>query len=565
MAAPADPLKADFRLFATVIWRHLNLPDPTPVQRDICLWLQHGPRRRGVMAFRGVGKSWLTAAYSLWRLYCEPQTRILVVSASKAKADEFSAFAKQLLADVPLLAHLKAKEGQRDSMLAFDVGPAQPDIAPSVKSCGITGQITGSRANLIIADDIEIPSNSLSQVMRDRLWEQVKEFDAILKPGGDIVYLGTPQTAMSLYNELPNRGYEFRVWPVRVPNPEDYPNFEEGYAPQLAPMISDAVRAALYGLSVEPTRFGDRDISERELSYGRSGFRLQFMLDTSLSDANRYPLKVSDLIILSFDPHEAPLKLVWAREPDLICEGLPNVAFPGDKMYRPMNRSDDTAPFTGTVMFIDPSGRGKDETAYAIVSSLHGRLFLRECRGLEGGYDEKTVLRPLAEAAKRHKVTWVRIEDNFGDGMFTQLLKPVLRQVYPVVTENVKHHGQKELRVIDTLEPVMNAHKLVVDPEVIRYDYTNQNVSQGLEKAKDFMLIYQMTRITREKGALSHDDRIEALAGAVAFWVEQMAQDEETKEKEYKQLLIDEELRKFMESVGAPGTPTGEGTFGSLI
>jgi hypothetical protein len=71
-----------------------------------------------------------------------------------------------------------------------------------VKSAGLTGQITGSRADYIIADDIEVPKNSFTHVLRERTAELVKEFDAILKPGGRVVYLGTPQVEASLYNKL---------------------------------------------------------------------------------------------------------------------------------------------------------------------------------------------------------------------------------------------------------------------------------------------------------------------------------------------------------------------------
>ncbi|WP_270994138.1 phage terminase large subunit, partial [Listeria seeligeri] len=99
------------------------------------------------------------------------------------------------------------------SNLAFDVGPAQPDQSPSVKSVGINGQLTGSRADTIIADDIEVPKNSMTVVQREKLAELVKEFDAVLKPGGEIIYLGTPQTEESLYNKLPERGYVIRIWP----------------------------------------------------------------------------------------------------------------------------------------------------------------------------------------------------------------------------------------------------------------------------------------------------------------------------------------------------------------
>ena len=63
------------------------------------------------------------------------------------------------------------------------------------------------------------------------------------------------------------------------------------------------------------------------------------------------------------------------------------------------------------------------------------------------------------------------VESNFGDGMFTQLLKPVVQRYYPVTIEEVNHTKQKELRIIDTLEPVMNQHGLVVSPQLIRQDF----------------------------------------------------------------------------------------------
>ena len=85
---------------------------------------------------------------------------------------------------MPILAHLIPDDDQRQSKISFDVKPAAASHAPSVKSVGITGQLAGSRADIIIADDIEVPNNSMTQGQRDKLSEAVKEFDAILKPNG---------------------------------------------------------------------------------------------------------------------------------------------------------------------------------------------------------------------------------------------------------------------------------------------------------------------------------------------------------------------------------------------
>ena len=201
------PVFEDFPVFLGLCWVHLNLPIPTPVQQDIARYIQCGPRRRMIQAFRGVGKSWITSAYVCWRLLRHPQINILVVSASKERSDQFTTFTLMILRDMDILKHLYPEQHQRNSKISFDVAPAEADHAPSVKSVGILGQMTGSRADLIIADDSESPNNSDTQMMREKLAERVKEFDAVLKPGGEIVYLGTPQTEDSLYNRLEDRGY----------------------------------------------------------------------------------------------------------------------------------------------------------------------------------------------------------------------------------------------------------------------------------------------------------------------------------------------------------------------
>ena len=540
----------DFRNFMYIVWKHLNLPEPTPVQYDIANFIQEAPRRSIVEAFRGVGKSYITAAFVVHQLLLDPQKKFMVVSASKQRADDFSTFTQRLILELPICQHLIAKEGQRWSKIAFDVRPALASGSPSVKSVGITGQLTGSRADIIIADDIEVPNNSMTQMMREKLGEAVKEFDAVLKPEGKILYLGTPQCEMSLYNTLTERGYQMRVWPARYPTVE---GAEKSYGNRLAPTLWDTIASAdtpLDGQPVDPKRFDADDLLERELSYGRSGFALQFMLDTSMSDTDRYPLKLSDLIIMSVDKDKAPEKLVYGVMKEV--RELPNVGLRGDKFFAPEATVGDYVDYDGSVLVVDPSGRGQDETAYAVVKMLNGYLYVADCAGIEGGYSEKT-LTSLANIAKDHKVNIVLIESNFGDGMFTELIKPFLKKIYPVTTEEVRHSKQKELRIIDTLEPVMNQHKLIIDPKVIQQDFDSVQ-HHPPEKAQRYMLTYQMTRVTKQRGALAHDDRLDALAMGVAYWVEQMAADVDEEMKERKHHMLMEALDNFQNgyNVNAP-------------
>lgn len=536
------PLR-DFKNFLYLCWKQLNLPDPTPLQYDVANYMQYGDKRAIIQAFRGCGKSWICSAYVVHQLLLDPTLNILVVSASKTRSDDFSTFTLRLINEMEILKHLRPQDHQRQSKISFDVGPAPASHAPSVKSLGISSQLTGSRADLIIADDIEVANNSATMIMREKLSEQVKEFDAILKPedSSKVLFLGTPQTEDSIYTKLQDRGYKTKVWPAVHITPD---HNDRTYDGNVADLCVDANKE---GKSTEPLRFSDVDLAERKVSYGSAGYAMQFMLDSRLSDIDKFPLKISDLLVTSVDPDLAPEKYVWARDPDLAWDSsLPNVAFAGERFHRPLKILGDHIEYTGSVLAIDPSGRGKDETGYAVCKMLNGYLYIPDAGGLSGGYSEDT-LTQLAEIAKKHKVNYIVNESNFGDGMFSELMKPVLNRIYPCAMEEVRHSTQKEQRMIDTLEPVMAGHRLVIDPEVVRKDFeTIQKYPH--ESQLKYSLFYQMSRLTRERGAITHDDRLDALSIAVNYWVEQMAQDAEVKMQDRKAELLDIELQKFTDA-----------------
>lgn len=536
----------DFRYFLADVWLFLQLPEPTWIQNDIAHTVQHGPKRFILEAFRGVGKSWLTVAFVIWLLGMNPDTKILVVSASKPLADEFSTFCLRLLREMPEVEWLAPDKDARDSKIAFDVKPARPDKAPSVKSLGITSQLTGSRADIIIADDIEIPSNSLTPGMREKLSEQVKEFDAIIKPepGCRIMFLGTPQTEDSIYNKLQQRGYKCRVWPARFPTEEEI----EEHGPRLAPSILLRLQRSggtLTGEPTDPDRFTDLDLRERSLSYGHAGFARQFQLRTRLSDAERYPLKVHDLMVMDCDKEKAPEKPIWCNDPGSLLNIPSNLAMAGDYFYRPMTLVGSWLSYSGIVMSIDPAGRGKDETGYAVVAMLNGYLYVLACGGFQGGYDEH-VLRGLSEIAKLYNVNHIIIEANFGDGMYTSLLTPIMLKIHPVTMEEVKHSIQKEKRLCDSLEPGFQGHRIVLDISLIDSDYKSISLYPG-ETSFQYSLIHQLSRLTREKGALNHDDRVDALSMAVMYWTLQLSADADIEQRTHKEERLDLALEKFMD------------------
>ena len=499
--------------------------------------MQHGSKRRIVEAFRGVGKSWMAAAYVLWLLRLDPQKKIMVVSASKTRADDFTMFCIRLIREMPLLQALEPdRDEQRSAVNRFDVRPAIPDQSPSVKAVGIFGQLTGSRADLILSDDVETPTTSWSVGIREKLLAAVGEFNAILKPGGEIMFLGTPQTEESIYNKLAQRAYEVRIWPAR------YPEKPVKYGDHLAPVIAEGC-PELTNQPTDPGRFSEMDLLQRETSYGRSAFALQFQLDTSLSDAQRFPLKLADLMVLEVSDH-APEKVVWSSGAEYRISDLPAVGFSGDYYYRPAYIHGTWLPFQGCVMFIDPSGRGLDETAYAIVAHLNGNLFLLESGAFRDGYSEP-VLQGLAAAAKRQKVNLILLEDQFGQGMLESLLKPYLQVQHPCTIETVRSNVQKERRIIAALEPVLNQHRLIVSRSVIEGDAKTRD-DEAVEKRLAYQLFHQLTHLTVDRGCLAHDDRLDALAGAVQYWNESLAIDEDRAIKERQSELWDLELQAYM-------------------
>lgn len=560
MKSTPDPLAKDFRKFVYVLLTHLNL-SPTDLQYDACRYLQTGPKRRQLQAFRGFSKSWLLAFYTCWLLYRNPDHKILVLSATGGRAKDFSQFVLQLLKDVPVLQHLYPDDDQRQSVLNFDVKGCRPAQSASVRSVGIDGQITGSRADTIIADDIEIPNNSDTEGKRLKLSERTREFAAILSPRGEVVVLGTPQTEDSIYPKMEaERGYQVRIWPALYPTPDE----RKFYGNRLSPTISARLdeHPELVGKPTEPSRFTESDMASRLAEYGRSGFSLQFQLDTRLSDKLRYPLRLSDLIVMECNIDLGPEKPVWASSPELTWDDLFNPGFNGDRYYRPMRLQGEFIPYTQSAMHLDPSGRGRDELGYCVTKQLNGFVYVLAAGGLMGGYVEEN-LKFLVHLAKTCKVNTVEIEANFGDGMFTKMIEPWFVREYPVSITEIKHSIQKEKRIIDTLEPVMNQHRLVFSAEMIRKDRESAEKREAYDK-RVYTLTYQLSHVTKDRGCLVHDDRLDALAMAVSYWQALLQKDADRSMKVRKDELLDAELKKFMSSVGKPWRSASERKWASI-
>ena len=513
-------LQQDFKLFLQALWAELGLPSPTRAQYAIADYLQNGPKRLQVQAFRGVGKSWITGAFVLWTLFNDPERKVMIISASKERADNMSIFLQKLIIDTPWLKHLQPKsDDSRWSRISFDVN-CSPHQAPSVKSVGITGQLTGSRADLMILDDVEVPGNSLTEFMREKLLQLCTEAESILTPKSDsrIMYLGTPQTTFTIYRRLAERNYRPLVWPARYPRQDKLSKYEG----ILAPEIQEDVDMGAEEWAPTDDRFTDEDLIEREASMGRSNFMLQFQLDTTLSDAQKFPLKMADLIVTSVNPNTAPENIIWCSDPSKVIRDAPTVGLPGDYFYSPMQLVGEWSSYDETICSVDPSGRGTDETAAAFLSQRNGLIYLHEMSAYRDGYSDSTLLDILSKC-RNYGVTSLVIETNFGDGIVGELFKKhLINTKQNINIEEVRANVRKEDRIIDSLEPVLNQHRLIIDRGVIDWDYASNKDSPAEERLL-YMLFYQMSRMCRDKWAVKHDDRLDCLAQGVKYFTDALS------------------------------------------
>ena len=526
----------DFEDFLRDVIEDLMGFNCSDVQVDIGNYIAHGPKYRMVQAQRGQAKTTIAAAYSVWRLIHDPKTRVLIISAGDTQATEIANWIIQIITNMDELECMRPdrSNGDRASVEAYDIHYSLKgaEKSPSVACIGITSNMQGKRADLLLADDIESQKNGATPVQRDRLILLSKDFTSICK-SGEIIYLGTPQTIDSVYNTLPARGYEIKIWPGRYPTVKEMPE----YAGHLAELVVQRIEAdpsiqtgggplGDRGKALDPVLVSETELCAKELDQGEAYFQLQYMLSTSLSDANRFPLKLANLRITAFDRESlvGPMVLNYARieSNKIAVAGWPVK----DPIYR-LQGVDEFGTISGPYMYVDPAGGGQnaDEIAVAITGFLAGRVFLFHVDGRTGGPTEEN-LDWLTALAKKWKVKTIGIEKNFGNGAFRLIWEPNLVKEHKCGIEEVWESGQKELRIIDVLEPTINNGKLVVHEDCFREDVESIQRYPAAQRST-YSLWLQMSRVTRDKGALIHDDRLDAVASAVRFWVEALNADHE--------------------------------------
>lgn len=506
------------------------------IQEDIGRFMVEGPQSLMVQAQRGQAKTTIAACYCVFSLMHRPAYRVLIISAGGTQASEISTLIVRLIMTWDVLECMRPDKlaGDKVSVEAFDIHHSLKGLekSPSVKCFGIGANMQGSRADILLADDVESSKNSQTATMRAQLLHLTLDFTSLCMDGR-IIWLGTPQSSESIYNTLPGRGVTVRIWPGRYPTREQMPHYGDALAPLLLKRIADNPELQTgggflgnEGQPTDPSYLGEAVLQRKQADQGQSYFQLQHMLNTRLMDALRYPLKPERLQVLRLDTSR---RVPMTVSPSFTPTGLLPVNH-GHLTYRvsvPASTSDESVVLPSLVMYIDPApgGVNADETGYAVGGTFGGNVFLFDVGGVAGGYEVDRLLE-LADIAAQWRVEVVIIEKNMGFGAFREVFAPILRNRLPTVgIEDDQVHGQKEARILATVEPILGRGSLILNEAVLETDYTSaRNRSQA--RGFTYTLLHQIAKLTRDRGSLIHDDRLDAVEGLCRFLQSRLSDDQ---------------------------------------
>ena len=256
-----EPIEIRFPEFVW-IWNRLNNHTTPAHHLRIARWLGHAWRRDEtrllLMCFRGAGKSTVVGLYCAWLLAGRPDLRLMVLSAEQSLATRMVRNVRQIIRRHPFCRHLHPRHGGEWAADRFTVNRPGTSRDPSMLARGIGGNITGSRADVVICDDVEVPGNSDTAEKRAELRARLAEIEYILVPGGTLLYIGTPHTPDTIYQTESKPGQP--------------PAYLAGFKTLLIPLMDAEGRSAW------PDRFDDEKIGELKTRVGPRSFAAQMQL-----------------------------------------------------------------------------------------------------------------------------------------------------------------------------------------------------------------------------------------------------------------------------------------------
>ena len=491
------------------------------------------------MAQRSQSKSTLAACVCVYYLIFNPHYRVAVCMPTRDLAKALIRLVIQTFQILPELAETflpDPRAGDRDNTEEWDIHHSLKgvDKSPSVGAVSLLGSLQGRRMDIALVDDLEQDKLSRTAEMRELLLAKATDLHAICL--GRMIFLGTPQTENSIYFTMSERGASTYVWPGRYPTPAEIPFYRGTLAPDILEAIQkDPSLQRGGGVSGErgqvtcPEYLTEKIHRDMELAGGPAWYELQYMLNVTKSANSAKALKTRDVIVVEH-AQTFPVRMDKGMGPSFIHKHLS-----GGKHHElslPSSFSEERkAPIIRA--YVDPAAGGSvsgDRTAFSVVGLVAGNIVLLSYGSFPGGYDKQGLYK-LAEALCPHKPVSITIEKNMGYGAFKEVFQPILLEIaekhsFKPGVEDDMVRGQKELRIIETLAPVMARGSLWVTSQALsEEDKYMEGIPSG--KTAAYSLWQQISGITRERGCLSHDDLLDSLAGAVNLFREELALDGE--------------------------------------
>ena len=456
---------ADFKLFIKLWNQTQNMTTP-PLHLKIAEWLERswntGRTRLLLMAFRSSGKSTLVGLFAAWLLYRNPQLRILVLAADFGLAKKMVRNVKRIIELHALTSGMKPDKADQWASDRFTVKREFELRDPSMLARGISSNITGSRADIVICDDVEVPGTCDTAEKRADLREKLLEISYVLVPGGTQLYVGTPHTFMTIYADEPRADYgEDRA-------------FLEGFRLLKIPVLDER------GKSAWPERFNALTLEQIKLQTGPNKFASQMMLK---------PVNIAEGRL---DPE---LLNIYDGELDY-CKELQTL-FLGDRKL--VSASGWWDPAFGTAA-------GDNSVLACLFTDEEGNYFLhrleyikikprasdakRQSEEQPGQQsDEATAqCRIVSRLARALYLPSVTVETNGIGGFLPSILRNVMAEHRtPCSVNSAASTRPKDIRILEGFDAVMAARRLYVHKSVIQTPFMNEMLEwrPGVKNGRD--------------------------------------------------------------------------------
>ena len=455
--------EADFKFFVA-LWNQSQQQSTPDLHFRIADWLEHcwraGQKELLLMVFRSAGKSTLAGLFAAWLLYRTPDLRLLVLAADQTLAGKMVRNVKRIIERHPLCTKMKPDNPDQWASDRFTVNRPMELRDPSMIARGISANLTGSRADVIICDDVEVPNTCDSAEKRADLRDRLAEINYILVPGGTQLYIGTPHNYFSIYAKEPRTEID------------ETTIFLEGFKRLEIPVRNEQ------GESAWPERYSEAALDHMFRQTGPNKFNSQMMLK---------PVNIAEGRLDSTLLH-------W-------YEGEPVYAPELKELYLNSKR------MISASAFWDPafgSAKGDHSVLAVIFTDEEGLHYLQHIEYIKPStrseQDEATQqCQIVAALAKNLRLPSIAVEIN-GIGRFlpNMLRNELTKAKAPCTVKEITSTRNKEQRILEAFDAPLAARRLHVN-----------------KQARQTPFITEMQE-WRPGSSKTHDDGLDAVAGALA-------------------------------------------------